>query len=345
MLEKIDLSKNMTKKEVKPLMEKLDMTLSKLQREARELKIPVMILFEGWGAAGKGTLINRLIQPMDPRGFKVFTIQEESEEEYMRPFLWRFWTKTPAKGRIHVFDRSWYRKVINDRIDNKCTKEELKNAYGDIVCFEETLSVDNCLIIKLFLHISQKEQKKRFKKLEASPETKWRVTEADWRHNEQYDDYMCAYEEMLENTDTDFAPWTIIEATDREYAQAKILTTVVNALQEKINDVRAKAAEKEAEKEAQKADVPEEAEESVFKTSVLDGVDLNKTMTKAAYKKKLKELQGRMEKLHSKMYHKRIPVVLAFEGWDAAGKGGAIRRLTETLDLSKIYRLIFINLI
>ena len=158
------------------------------------------------------------------------------------------------------------------------------------------------------------------------------MTEADWRHNEQYDDYMCAYEEMLENTDTDFAPWTIIEATDREYAQAKILTTVVNALQEKINDVRAKAAEKEAEKEAQKADVPGEAEESVFKTSVLDGVDLNKTMTKAAYKKKLKELQGRMEKLHSKMYHKRIPVVLAFEGWDAAGKGGAIRRLTETLD-------------
>ena len=99
MLEKIDLSKNMTKKEVKPLMEKLDMTLSKLQREARELKIPVMILFEGWGAAGKGTLINRLIQPMDPRGFKVFTIQEESEEEYMRPFLWRFWTEDTGKGQ------------------------------------------------------------------------------------------------------------------------------------------------------------------------------------------------------------------------------------------------------
>ena len=119
MLEKIDLSKNLTKKEVKPLMEKLDMRLSELQREARALGIPVMILFEGWGAAGKGTLINRLIQPMDPRGFKVFTIQEASEEEYMRPFLWRFWTKTPAKGRIHVFDRSWYRKVINDRIDGK----------------------------------------------------------------------------------------------------------------------------------------------------------------------------------------------------------------------------------
>ena len=350
MLEKIDLSKNLTKKEVKPLMEKLDMRLSELQREARALGIPVMILFEGWGAAGKGTLINRLIQPMDPRGFKVFTIQEASEEEYMRPFLWRFWTKTPAKGRIHVFDRSWYRKVINDRIDGKCTKEELKNAYSDIRCFEETLSVDNCLIIKLFLHISQKEQKKRFKKLEASPETKWRVTEADWRHNEQYDEYMCAYEEMLENTDTDFAPWTMIEATDREYAQAKILTTVVNALQAKIDNVRqaaadmaenqeeqsgAKTAENEAPADSREASEQEKSlgsEDNIFKTSVLDGIDLNKTMTKTAYKKKLKELQGRMEKLHSKLYHKRIPVVLAFEGWDAAGKGGAIRRLTETLD-------------
>ena len=161
---------------------------------------------------------------------------------------------------------------------------------------------------------------------------------------------MCAYEEMLENTDTDFAPWTMIEATDREYAQAKILTTVVNALQAKIDNVRqaaadmaenqeeqsgAKTAENEAPADSKEASEQEKSlgsEDNIFKTSVLDGIDLNKTMTKTAYKKKLKELQGRMEKLHSKLYHKRIPVVLAFEGWDAAGKGGAIRRLTETLD-------------
>lgn len=329
MLEKIDLSKNLKRKEAKPLLDELDTKLSRLQREARSLGIPIMILFEGWGAAGKGTLINRLIQPMDPRGFKVYTIQEESEEEYMRPFLWRFWTKTPAKGRIHIFDRSWYRKVINDRIDKRCTKEELKNAYSDIVCFEETLSVDNNLIIKLFLHISQKEQKKRFKKLEASPETKWRVTETDWKHHRQYEEYVYAYEEMIENTDTDFAPWTIIEATDREYAQAKILTTVVNAIAQKIEEVKAEKAKKA---EQAKIGGTEEKNEQTFRTTVLDTVDLNKTMTKEAYKKKLRELQGRMEKLHSKMYHQRIPVVLAFEGWDAGGKGGAIRRLTETLD-------------
>lgn len=333
MLEKIDLSKKLSKKEAKGLIEKLGTKLAQLQRDAKNLGIPIMIIFEGWGAAGKGTLINRLIQPMDPRGFKVFTIQEETEEEYMRPFLWRFWTKTPAKGRIHIFDRSWYRKVLNDRIDHRESTQELKNAYTDIINFEEALSVDNNLIIKLFLHISQKEQKKRFKKLEESPETQWRVTEEDWRHNKQYDDYVYAYEEMIENTDTEFAPWTIIEATNKEYAEAKILSTVVNAMQAKIEEVKAaQKAKTEAPHPAKPVENNEETPGNGFRTTVLDGVDLNKTMTKEAYKKKLRELQGRMEKLHSKMYKQRIPVVLAFEGWDAGGKGGAIRRLTETLD-------------
>ena len=143
MLEKIDLSKKLSKKEAKGLIEKLGTKLAQLQKDAKNLGIPIMIIFEGWGAAGKGTLINRLIQPMDPRGFKVFTIQEDTEEEYMRPFLWRFWTKTPAKGRIHIFDRSWYRKVLNDRIDHRESTQELKNAYTDIINFEEALSVDN----------------------------------------------------------------------------------------------------------------------------------------------------------------------------------------------------------
>lgn len=325
MLDKIDLSKSFTKKESKKLIESLGMELSALQRECKRLQIPVMIVFEGWGAAGKGTLINRLIQPMDPRGFKVFTIQDASEEEYMRPFLWRFWTKTPAKGRIHIFDRSWYRRVINERVEKQLGKEELRNAYNEIVFFEENLSLDNNLIIKLFLHISQKEQKKRFKKLEGSPETKWRVTEADWRHNEHYDDYMHAYEEMIEKTDTEFAPWTIIEATDKEYAEVKILSTVVTAMKNKIAQI-------EAAKQSAVSDTAVPKINSPYKTTVLEGVDLDKTLTKEEYKKKLKNLQDRLAKLHGEIYKRRIPVILAFEGWDAGGKGGAIKRLTEKLD-------------
>lgn len=325
MLECIDLAKNLKKKETKDLMEKLDAQLSRLQREAKECKIPVMIIFEGWGASGKGTLINRLIHPMDPRGFKVYTIQKENEEEAMRPFLWRFWTKTPAKGRIHIFDRSWYNRVVKDRMDGRVNKEQLMNSYNEIVSFEEQLSVDGTLIIKFFLHISKKEQKKRFEKLEASDENRWRVTAEDWKHNKQYDEYVSVYEDMLEKTDTAFAPWTIIEATDREYAAAKILSTVASVLEAKIHDVKSSQKSK---KETLKAAVTEPA----FKTSVLDGIDLSKNLTKDEYKKKLKELQKRLSLLHSEIYRKRLPVVLAFEGWDAGGKGGAIKRLTEYLD-------------
>ena len=327
MLECIDLSKNLKKKEVKELMEGLDGELAVLQREAKARNIPVMIIFEGWGASGKGTLINRLIHPMDPRGFKVFTIQKENEEEAMRPFLWRFWTKTPAKGRIHVFDRSWYNRVVKDRVDGHVGKEELQNSYNEIVSFEEQLSVDGTLIIKFFLHISQKEQKKRFEKLAASEETSWRVTEEDWKHNKQYGEYVGVYEDMLEKTDTAFAPWTIVEATDREYAAAKILSTVVSVLKDKIADVD---HEKTLPKKTTPAILP--VDDQQFKTSVLDGVDLSKSLTKDQYKKKVKELQKRLAILHNELYRKRIPVVLAFEGWDAGGKGGAIKRLTEELD-------------
>ncbi len=325
MLECIDLSKNLKKDEAKSMIESLERELAVLQREAKALNIPVMIIFEGWGASGKGTLINRLIHPLDPRGFKVYTIQKESEEEAMRPFLWRFWTKTPAKGRIHVFDRSWYSRVLKDRVDEKINKEQLQNSYNEIVSFEEQLSVDGTLIIKLFLHISRKEQKKRFEKLEKSKETSWRVTKEDWKHNRQYDDYINVYEDMLEKTDTSFAPWTIVEATDREYAAAKILSTVTEQLKDRIRDVKEK-------NRTQIEKTEEKVLENPFKTSVLDGVDLTLSLSKEEYKKKMAVLQKRLASLHSQMYLKRIPVVLAFEGWDAGGKGGAIKRVTEPMD-------------
>ena len=133
MLEKIDLSKKLEKKEFKEIMDAEAIRLGKLQRECKELKIPVLIVFEGFGAAGKGTLINQLIQPLDPRGFKVFSIKGESEEEKMRPFLWRFWTKTPENGRIHIFDRSWYRRVLVDRFDKVTTESQLASAYQEMI--------------------------------------------------------------------------------------------------------------------------------------------------------------------------------------------------------------------
>ena len=168
MLEKVDLQKTVDKETYKQVGEELGERLGLLQRKCKAEKIPVVIVFEGLGAAGKGVQINRLIQSFDPRGFDVYASRKPGEEERMRPFLWRYWTKTPAKGRIAVFARSWYRSVQVDRFDGLTPEDKLGDAYQDILSFEKQLCDDGTVIMKFFLYIDKDEQKKRFKKLEGS---------------------------------------------------------------------------------------------------------------------------------------------------------------------------------
>ena len=325
MLEKVDLQKTVDKETYQKVSEELGARLGLLQRQCKAERIPVMIVFEGFGAAGKGVQINRLIQPLDPRGFDVYASRRPGEEERMRPFLWRYWTKTPENGRIAIFDKSWYDKVTVDRFDKVTKRNELTGAFDDILSFEKQLTDGGTVIIKLFLYISKEEQKKRFKKLEENKETAWRVTEADWKRNKEYDKFLMMNEEMLQRTDTGYAPWTIIEATDKNYAAMKIMAAVADRLQYEL-DRRA------LEKKQPVAAVPSPAAETRYKNGVLSGVDLTKKLERAEYKKELDELQKKLEYLHSEIYRLRIPVVIGFEGWDAAGKGGAIRRLTSHLD-------------
>ncbi len=322
MLEKIDLKKKCQGKEYKARLEEESAKLSVLQRQCKEAGIPVIIVFEGFGAAGKGTQINRLIQAMDPRGFSVYTSNKESEDERLHPFLWRYWTKIPAKGRFAIFDRSWYRRVLVDRFDKITKKEELPSAFHDILSFERQLTDDGTVIIKFFLYISKEEQKKRFKLLEDSRETAWKVTEADWKRNKEYSEYLKINEEMLEKTDTDYAPWVIVEAMDKNYAALKIISSVTARLEKELEK---KAALTKSEKKAAKA-------VDKYKSGVLSGVDLSKALSNKEYKQKLDSLQKKMEILHSELYRLRIPVVICFEGWDAGGKGGAIKRLTSHMD-------------
>lgn len=322
MLEKIDLKKKCQGKEYKARLEEESAKLSVLQRQCKEAGIPVIIVFEGFGAAGKGTQINRLIQAMDPRGFSVYTSNKESEDERLHPFLWRYWTKIPAKGRFAIFDRSWYRRILVDRFDKITKKEELPSAFHDILSFERQLTDDGTVIIKFFLYISKEEQKKRFKLLEDSKETAWKVTEADWKRNKEYSEYLKINEEMLEKTDTDYAPWVIVEAMDKNYAALKIISSVTARLEKELEK---KAALTKSEKKAAKA-------VDKYKSGVLSGVDLSKALSNKEYKQKLDSLQKKMEILHSELYRLRIPVVICFEGWDAGGKGGAIKRLTSHMD-------------
>ena len=322
MLEKIDLSKTMDKKEYKKRMEVLEPKLARLQRELKSCNVPVMIVFEGFGGAGKGTQINHLIEPMDPRGFTVYSTQAETQEEQYHPFLWRFWNKTPEKGRIAIFDRSWYGKLLVERYEKKTHKKDIPGVLEDIENFEKQLTDDGTLLIKFFLTISEKEQEKRFDKLLSKEETSWRVSKADKDRNKHYEEYARMADEMLTRTDTEYAPWTIIEAHDERYAAVKILTTVVEAFEERY----------EKEQITQPRQIDGKFGQNDLKESVLKKVDLTKKLDRETYEKKLDELQKKLTLLHSEIYAKRIPVVLAFEGWDAGGKGGAIKRLTRALD-------------
>ena len=345
MLEKVDLTKKVSKEEYKAKMPQLEARLGRLQRECKSLGIPVLIVFEGFGAAGKGLQIGRLIQSMDPRGFEVHTIKNETEEERMHPFMWRFWTKTPARGRIAVFDGSWYRRVLIDRFEKRTKNKELPAVFHSINSFEEQLADDGNLIIKLFLDIDRKEQKKRFEKLEKNKETAWRVSQGDRERNARYDEYAAMMEDMLFQTDTDYAPWTIIESMDRRFATLKIYTTVIKAMADQIEKVQ-RQKEKKAAGRDEKAEDRQASEDGLIReiakaaddemrelqVSILSKVDLTLSYTREEYKEKLDGLQKKIQKLHGELYRRRIPVVLGFEGWDAGGKGGAIKRLTEKMD-------------
>ncbi|MBL9127042.1 MAG: polyphosphate:AMP phosphotransferase [Verrucomicrobiales bacterium] len=327
MLATLDLSREVSKAAYRKTKPELDLKLAELQRRAHQLGIPVIVVFEGWGAAGKGTLINELLFPLDPRGVSVISSLAPTEDEAMRPFLWRFWCHTPARGRMTLFDRSWYRRVVADRVDGEVTGKALQQAFADILAFERQLAADGAVIVKFFLHISAKEQKKRFRKLESKPATAWRVTRADWKHHRQYDELLSATSDMLGRTDTEFAPWTIVEAHDQRFATLKIFGTLLGALEQRISQLEVAEHSKRAPVPVPTQDLP-----TALRVSVLDRVDLAKTLPEATYRKRLKRGQERLRELEHEIYRHRIPVVLVFEGWDAAGKGGNIKRVTRNLD-------------
>lgn len=325
MLEKIDLTKKIAKPEYKGIIKDMELQLGALQRKALELKIPVIIVFEGWDAAGKGTMINRLSLSLDPRGATVYPTNPPNEEERLRPFLWRFWKNTPAKGRIAIFDRSWYGRVLVERVDNYVPNKVWRKGFQEITSFERQLADDGNVIIKFFLHISKKEQKKRFKKLQSSPATAWKVTEEDWKHHQQYDKYLQAAEEMLAKTDTDFAPWTIVESHDRRFATVKIFQTVIDALDAKIG-------EKENIQQQKKVTRKNSPRLKNLSSSILDKVDLNLSLSREEYVDTLKKYQQRIHDLEHEVFLNRLPVIILFEGQDAAGKGGNIKRLVRGMD-------------
>jgi polyphosphate kinase 2 (PPK2 family) len=234
MLENINLKKKLPREEYKRILPTLQGRLYDLEKACWDQGVPTVILFEGWDASGKGTTISALTQRLDPRGFKLYPITAPRTYELQRPWLWRFWLKVPNRGEMVIYDHSWYGRVLEERVENTIPEKAWKQAYKDIVDFERMLADDGATILKFFLHISKKEQKERFQAIEKDPLEAWRVTPSDWTRQKKYDHYLVAIEDMLELTESEYAPWTIVEATSKWYARHKVFETIIAGIEMRL---------------------------------------------------------------------------------------------------------------
>jgi len=236
MLENINLKKKLSREEYKQSLPDLQTQLYDLEKACWDSGVPSIIVFEGWDASGKGTTITALTQRLDPRGFKLYPITAPRTYEQQRPWLWRFWTRVPNRGEMVIFDHSWYGRVMEERVDRSVPEKSWRQSYRDIVEFERMLADDGTAIIKFFLHISKKEQAKRFELIQSDPLEAWRITPADWERHKKYNQYFEAYEEMLELTDSEFAPWTIVEAASKWHTRRKVFETIISSLRKRLGD-------------------------------------------------------------------------------------------------------------
>jgi polyphosphate kinase 2 (PPK2 family) len=230
-LDELDQNRSIDQEEYKERVKEYQLELLTQQRALSETKHNVIVIIEGPDAAGKGGAIKRLVEKLDPRTYRVYSVVKPTQEEYAHHYLWRFWNKLPSYGEIAIFDRSWYGRVLVERVEGFATGSEWKRAYREINEFERLLVDDGTLIVKLYLHISKEEQLERFKRREADPLKHWKITEEDWRNRRKWDEHNEAAEEMFEQTSTPFAPWTVVEANFKWYARLKVLKTAIRAVQ------------------------------------------------------------------------------------------------------------------
>lgn len=289
----------------------------------KEKKLPVIVMLEGFGASGKGSAISSTIRFMDPRFFKVYNMDKITEDEYRRPFLYRYAVKMPALGQFAFFDGGYIDEVTKDYLAGFISKKVYKKCITSICDYERSMTDNGYLIIKIFLNVDKKSQSKRLKELRKKKNTAWRVTDEDLWQNENYDLFAESYAKMREATDSPDCPWHVIESGNTKDVEGDILSIITHAI-----DNRLEMDEKNG-KDHKIPCNPFKMAEYV----PLGEISLaDKTITDEEYDAQLKKLQNKLRKLHYKIYRKKIPVVIAYEGWDAAGKGGNIKRVASAFD-------------
>ena len=233
-LNEIDLNCSVDEKQYRTELKELQKRLSELHGELYQRRVPLVLGFEGWDAAGKGGAIKRLTRALDPRGFEVVPTAAPTPDELHHQYLWRFWRDMPKDGHIAIFDRTWYGRVMVERIEGFATDEQWRRAYAEINQFERSLTDWGAIVIKFWLQIDSDEQLARFTDRQNTPEKQWKITDEDWRNRDKWPQYETAVNEMLWLTNTKHAPWVIVESNDKRYARLKVLRTVIEAIEKRL---------------------------------------------------------------------------------------------------------------
>lgn len=325
MFEAAELGRKISREVYKKRLPKLRTALLSAQQRLRGAPFPVIVVFAGVDGAGKSETVNLLHEWMDPRWIVTRAFGEPSDEERERPEQWRFWRDLPPRGRIGLFLSAWYSRPVIDRAYRRISRVEFEDRLLRLAEFERTLADDGALILKFWMHLDKKAQRKQLTTLERDPLTRWRVTKLQWKHWKMYDRFIDAAEQAIRTTSTGHAPWTIVEGRDEEYRSLTVGEALRTAIDRRLAHQPAAGPKRSKQRHSQPG-------ATVSGPTVLSALDMSQHLDKRAFERELLKWQGTLNRLQRRAAQAGVSTILVFEGVDAAGKGGAIRRVTAALD-------------
>lgn len=346
MFETAELGRTISKSDFKRTAPDLRQQLLELQDELHKNKrFSVIVLFAGVDGGGKGETVSLLNAWMDPRWLITRAYDDNGAANSERPEFWKYWRDLPPRGRIGMFLSAWYTRPLLEKVHGKLDEAAFIKQLERIAAFERALARDGTLILKFWMHLSRDAQERRLKNLENDPLTAARVTARDWEHWRLYDTFIDTAEPLISRTNRGIAPWTVVEGSDANYRSVTVTNILRDAIERRLKETRPAddehpetpaAAKGSKSKKNRPASAPARPDDDAYETAksitVLTGLDMSQKLEKEAYKERLLDLQARLHRLHLIAKAKNRSSVLLFEGPDAAGKGGAIRRINEALD-------------
>jgi AMP-polyphosphate phosphotransferase len=327
MFEAAEVGRKISREAYKARVPELRAALLDAQQRLRTASFPVLVVFAGVDGAGKGETVNLLNAWMDPRWIVTRAFGDPSKEEQERPEQWRFWRDLPPRGRIALFLSAWYSRPVLDRAYRRISRVEFEHELRRLAGFEKTLADDGAVILKFWMHLDKRAQRKRLEALEKSRLTRWRVTKLQWQHWSMYERFIDAAEQVIRQTSTATAPWAIVEGRDESYRSIVVAEALRDAIGSRLDQLTPTPSRRPR---ASTPRVP--AHISAAAPTVLSRLDMGTRLAKPAFERDVQAYQGELNGLQRRAARAALSTILVFEGWDAAGKGSAIRRVTAALD-------------